>query len=152
MKKYKNMSQKLFVKNICPNMRPNIRHNISPKLKQGFTLIEVVIYCTIFTMFAIVAIESMIWINSKLAQQEKLSEVRNQNIYKIYFANIYKRYDLHNQKIETGFRELISSSSISTPVLEEDKKLGIKFNQIQSSSKQKEKFDVSLFNSIDLGY
>ena len=57
--------------------------NASDKAKFGFTLIEVIIYCSIFITFAVVAIESMIWISSQLSVQYKRSEIENQNIYKI---------------------------------------------------------------------
>ena len=120
--------------------------------KRAFTLIEIVVYCAIFVTFAVSVIESMIWINSKMSLEDSLTETRNDNVYKIYFANIYKRYKMNNQKIESNFRELISSSSVAYPSLKEDKDTGIILNQIQSDvGIEKEKYKVILFDSIDNG-
>ncbi len=124
----------------------------------GFTLIEIIIYCAIFVTFAVSTIESMIWINSKMSLQDKLTEIRNNNVYKIYFDNIYKRYKFDNQKIEANFPELISSSSISYPSLKEDGDLGIIFNQTELQNDMaphsepelnKENYKVTIFDSIN---
>ncbi len=147
-------------KNICKNTERCCNLNLCYR-HAGFTLIEIVIYCAIFVTFAVSAIESMIWVNSKMSLQDKLTETRNNNVYKIYFANVYNRYRFDNQKIETNFPELISSSSINYPSLKEDKDLGIIFNQMDSENKveidqnlgkeqkiDKEKYKVTLFDSI----
>lgn len=124
----------------------NSSHNL--KNKRGFTLIEIIIYCAIFVTFAVVAIESMIWINSKMSLQDRLSEIRNQNIYKIYFANIYKRHRINNSKIENNFKELITSTSSTTPLLKEDEGIGIVLNQTKVQDGEKNKNTVTLFDSI----
>ena len=113
--------------------------------KRAFTLIEIVVYCAIFVTFAVSVIESMIWINSKMSLEDSLTEIRSANVYKIYFANIYKRYKINNKKIEDGFKELISSTS----TIEEN---GIILNQIQSDvGGEREKYKIILFDSIDNG-
>ena len=124
---------------------------------EGFTIIEIIIYCAIFVTFAVSVIESMIWVNAKMSMQDRLAEVTRNNTYKIYFASIYKRYKMDNPKIEVSFPEMISSSSIIKPELEEDYNLGVVLNQIQSGSVAdgveggflgKEKYKVTFFDSI----
>jgi hypothetical protein len=70
---------------------------------RGFTLIEIVIYCSIFVMFAIVSIQMMIWVGGKLGSAEYESLKIKDNIYKATFSGIYHRYKMTNQKIEDNF-------------------------------------------------
>lgn len=144
--------------NIPVNIDVNTIGVIYGKHRKGFTLIEVVVYCAIFVIFAVYAIESMIWINSKMSLQDSLTEIRKNNVYKIYFANTYNRYKMDNPKIKNLFLELISSSSITYPSLKEDKDMGLILNQIKSELESekmtgawKEKYKVILFDSIDNG-
>ena len=133
----------------------NKTKNNSISQRLGFTLIEIVIYCAIFVMFAVSVIESMIWISSKMSLQERLAEIRNNNVYKIYFANTYKRSKVDNQKIETEFKELISGTNEGLPSLKEDKEMGIILNDIESPAtsssmgSKKEGYKVMFFDSID---
>ena len=80
--------------------------------KKGFTLIEVIIYCSIFVVFAIVSIQMMIWIGGKLGSAEYVSIKIKENIYKATFSGIYHRYKMSNQKVEDAFGYLLSSSTI----------------------------------------
>lgn len=128
--------------------------NASDKAKFGFTLIEVIIYCSIFITFAVVAIESMIWISSQLSVQDKRSEIENQNIYKIYFSNIYKRYMIKNQRVEDKYNYLITSSSITYPVIKEDADNGVvldKHEVMYFNRNKREKQNILFFDSIDNG-
>lgn len=129
-----------------------IKNNLYKKqIPYGFTLIEIVIYCAIFITFAVFVMESMIWINSKMSMEDKLTDIRKDNVYKIYFASIYKRYKMDNVKIETEFKELIASTSKSTPLIKEDRDMGIIFNQMESKFEtqiKKEEYKIILFDSI----
>ena len=81
---------------------------------RGFTLIEIIIYCSIFVVFAIVTIQSVIWLNSSISRQENISNIDKGNIYKVRFNNIYKKYKLNNSKIESKYKELINVSTSTT--------------------------------------
>jgi len=129
---------------------------------KGFTLIEIVIYCAIFVMFAITVIESMIWINSKMSTQDTLVGIRNHNVYKIYFGNTYLRNKIENNKIINQFSELLASTSEATPLIKEDRDLGIILNNFFSPAQsigttssavgkdlQKEKYNIIFFDSIN---
>ncbi|MEI6042547.1 MAG: hypothetical protein WCQ00_03200 [bacterium] len=126
-----------------------IYKKINTNFKQGFTLIEIVIYCAVFVTFAVFVIESMIQMNSRLASNDKRTEFRNDNIYNINFANIYRRFRISNQKIENSFSSLVSNTVQSTPELKEDRDIGIKFNKTSSSVILKEKYDLVFFDSIE---
>lgn len=120
----------------------------------GFTLIEIIIYCAIFVTFAVVAIESMIWISSQLSVQDKRSEIEDQNIYKIYFSNIYKRYKIKSQKIEDDYNYLIASSSVAYPVIKEDTESGVvldKHEVMYFNRNKRELQDILFFDSVDNG-
>ena len=120
-----------------------MRHQNKLKNQSAFTLIEVVIYLSIFSLFAVSVIESMIWLNSRVSFWDRVMETRNHNVYKTYFSNVYKRYGMRNPKIENQFSELISSSSIQYPTILEDKSCGIILNQNREGQ--------IFFNSIDNG-
>lgn len=116
---------------------------------QGFTLIEIVIYCAIFIMFAIYAIQSLIWINTQMARQINIMGLREHNVYKIHYSNTYKRYKIENEKIRNQFGELVNSSKVVVPTIKEDRNLGIILNQTQfESGVGEEKYDVIFFDSI----
>ena len=119
---------------------------------RGFTLIEIVIYCAIFVTFAVFVIESIIWINSKIYFQNKITEIQKDEMYKIYFANIYKRNKIHNQKIENQFGWLIASTSSSSPILKEDRELGIILDQTKitdiDTDTDKDNGNIIFFDSI----
>ena len=124
------------------------------RLNKGFTLIEVVIYCTIFTIFAVTSIESMIWINSQLSTQARIAEIQNQDIYKIYFSNLYRRTRMSNQKVETLYSTLISSSSRVCPSLLEDCSMNIILNKdgvAKFNHNKMHQSDLLFFDSIDNG-
>ncbi|MEI6553264.1 MAG: prepilin-type N-terminal cleavage/methylation domain-containing protein [bacterium] len=116
---------------------------------KGFTLIEVIIYCAIFLSFAIISIESMIWLNSRLSLQANAAEDIDESVYKIYFNNIYYRYKINNQKINALFPELTASTSQIYPLIKEDSNLGIILNQL-SLLKEKNDSKITLFDSIGL--
>lgn len=142
--------QKYFIKYY---LKTHMRSN------QGFTLIELVIYCAIFVTFAVSVIESIIFINSKMAYKDKMMEIRNYEIYKIYFKNIYKRLGLKNQKIESKFSDILMGVSSTTPTISEDTSLGIILNEHKNIigtsslniSSKPETYDLLFFNSIDTG-
>lgn len=134
-------------------MKTTVNNNIIIR-SSGFTLIEIIIYCSIFITFAVVAIESMIFINSQLSTQNKRSEITNENIYRVYFSNVYKRYKMKNQKVEDKFNYLIASSSVISPVLKEDIESGVvldKHELMYFDRNKKEQQDIFFFDSIDNG-
>lgn len=121
---------------------------------KGFTLIEIIIYCSIFIIFAVVAIQSIIWVNSQLVTFSRLSENINTDIYKMNFSNIYNRYRLNSPRIESDFYYLIASSSKTQPIIIEDSKMNIILNKNSArffNHKKEEKIDILFFNSIDNG-
>lgn len=131
--------------------RKEINLNAGAEIKkiQGFTLIEIVIYCAIFIMFAIYAIQSLIWINTQMARQINTMGLREHNVYKIDYSNIYKRYKIENEKIRNQFGELVNLSKAVVPTIKEDRNLGIILNQTQSESGVvEEKYDVIFFDEI----
>jgi hypothetical protein len=120
----------------------------------GFTLIEIIIYCSIFIIFAVVAIESMIWMSGGLSMLDSRSLIDNGNIYKIYYSNMYKRYRINNQKIEDRFSDLIASSSIASSTIKEDIDFGVLLNKSEVmylNRNKKEQLDVLFFDSINNG-
>jgi uncharacterized protein (UPF0333 family) len=121
---------------------------------KGFTLIEVVIYCSIFIIFAVTTIESMIWIGAQLSTQANVAEIQEQDIYKIYFSNIYRRTRMNNQKVETLYSTLISSSSRVCLDVTEDCKMNIILNSdivTKFNHKNRYQSDLLFFDSIDNG-
>ena len=118
-----------------------------PVLCEGFTLIEIILYCAIFITFAVVAIESIIWFNNRLTIQANLAHGVDDNIYRLYFATTYKRYKINNPKIEAGFPELISSTTQLLPLLKEDRDLGITFDQT-SVQEGKNEDKVNFIDSV----
>ena len=92
---------------------------------KGFTLIEIIIYCSIFVIFGVVSIESMIYLNSRMGLQRTKAENVDYDVYKIYFSSMYNRLNFKNPKIEAIFYDLIASSSVIVPELIEDSSLGI---------------------------
>ncbi len=134
----------ISVARACQNARQN----------KGFTLIEVVIYCSIFIIFAVTAIESMIWMSAQLSTQARVAEIQNQDVYKIYFSNLYGRTRMSNQKVETLYSTLISSSSRVCPSLPEDCSMNIILNNddvAKFNHNKRYQSDLLFFDSIDNG-
>lgn len=102
-----------IIKNILNNRNvPN--YNINHKHSRAMTLIEVVIYCAIFSMFAITTIQMIIWLNFKLETLEGGSFKTSNDLFLLNFTSTYGRLKIHNSIIENSFKYLISSSSINS--------------------------------------
>lgn len=110
-------------------------------MSKGLTLIEVIIYCSIFILFAIYAIQSLIWIGNKIYTEERVLENVESDVYNIYFSNIYKRYKYYNYNIETKYGYLISSTTVG--ILND----GIYFNETNYKVKNKD-YNIKFFDSI----
>ena len=78
---------------------------------KGFTLIELVMYCSIFVVFAVYSIQMMIWIGGRLTVLNYHSEKIKDEVYRALFSSYYYRYRIDNKKIRDDFGSLISSST-----------------------------------------
>ena len=89
------------------NIKNNYKFN-----RSGFTILELIVYCAIFSIVIGSILQSIIWINSRMLQDDYLFRKRNIDIYDMYFANTYSRYKIVNSKIVNILPSIMNNKNL----------------------------------------
>ena len=132
--------------------------NISNKITCGFTLIELIIYCSIFCIFAVFGISSLMYLNSRLALESVASSKNGGEVYKIYFSSYYNRLGIRNAKVDSQnsyLHYLIASTTKMNKLNSQYGLSGINKDLIETddfyTNQNKindKKIDINIFDSI----